>query len=86
MPSAADLPDLETWSTETPTHVNALGVKGIGEAGSIGSTPAIQNAVVDALAHLGVRHVDLPCTPERVWRAIREAGTAGSAPACNVRA
>ena len=77
MPSAADLPELETWSTETPTHVNALGVKGIGEAGSIGSTPAIQNAVVDALAHLGVRHVDLPCTPERVWRAIRDARPAG---------
>jgi len=78
MPSAAELPDLETWSTETPTPVNVLGVKGIGEAGSIGSTPAIQNAVVDALAHLGVRHVDLPCTPERVWRAIRAAAT-GSA-------
>jgi carbon-monoxide dehydrogenase large subunit len=70
MPSAAELPSFETSNTETPTDVNVLGVKGIGESGSIGSTPAIQNAVVDALAHLGVRHVDLPCTPERVWRAI----------------
>jgi carbon-monoxide dehydrogenase large subunit len=74
VPSAADLPGFETASTQTPTDVNPLGVKGIGEAGSIGSTPAVQNAVVDALAHLGVRHVDLPCTPERVWRAIRDAG------------
>jgi carbon-monoxide dehydrogenase large subunit len=74
VPSAADLPGFEAASTQTPTHVNPLGVKGIGEAGSIGSTPAVQNAVVDALAHLGVRHVDLPCTPERVWRAIRDAG------------
>jgi carbon-monoxide dehydrogenase large subunit len=50
-----------------------LGAKGIGEAGTIGATPAVQNAVVDALAHLGVRHIDMPLTPERVWRAIREA-------------
>jgi len=73
MPSAAELPSLETANTETPTHVNPLGAKGIGEAGSIGSTPAVQNAVVDAIAHLGVRHVDLPCSPEHVWRAIRSA-------------
>ena len=58
---------------ETPTSVNPLGAKGIGESGTIGSTPAVQNAVCDALAHLGVRHVDMPCTPERVWRAIRAA-------------
>jgi carbon-monoxide dehydrogenase large subunit len=51
--------------------VNPLGVKGIGQAGAIGSTVAVQNAVVDALAHLGVRHLDLPITPERVWRATR---------------
>ena len=70
MPSAADLPTLETANTETPTHVNPLGAKGIGESGSIGSTPAVQNAVVDALSHLGVRHVDLPCSPERVRAAI----------------
>jgi len=73
MPSAAELPPLETANTETPSDVNPLGAKGIGEAGSIGSTPAVQNAVVDALAHLGVRHVDLPCSPERVWRALRDA-------------
>ena len=59
---------------ETPTDRNPLGVKGIGEAGTIGSTPAVQNAVVDALKHLGVRHVDIPVTPMRVWRAIHEAG------------
>jgi carbon-monoxide dehydrogenase large subunit len=54
---------------ETLTPLNPLGAKGIGEAGTIGSTPAVQNAVIDALSHLGVRHVDMPCTPERVWRA-----------------
>ena len=52
--------------------MNPLGAKGIGEAATIGSTPAVWNAVVDALAHLGVRHLDLPLTPERVWQAIRE--------------
>ncbi len=77
MPSAAELPSFECANTETPTPVNPLGVKGIGESGSIGSTPAVQNAVVDALAHLGVRHVDLPCSPERVWSAIA-AATGGS--------
>jgi carbon-monoxide dehydrogenase large subunit len=51
--------------------VNELGAKGIGEAGTIGATPAVHNAVIDALAHLGVRHIDMPLSPERVWRAIR---------------
>lgn len=74
IPAATDLPDLEVASTRTPTPHNALGVKGVGEAGTIGAIPAVQNAVVDALAHLGVRHVDSPCTPERVWAAIRAAG------------
>jgi carbon-monoxide dehydrogenase large subunit len=73
VPSAAELPSFECDNTETPTPVNPLGAKGIGESGSIGSTPAVQNAVVDALSHLGVRHIDLPCSPERVWRAIRAA-------------
>jgi carbon-monoxide dehydrogenase large subunit len=73
MPSAAELPSFECANTETPTPVNPLGAKGIGESGSIGSTPAVQNAVVDALAHLGVRHIDLPCSPERVWAAINAA-------------
>jgi aerobic carbon-monoxide dehydrogenase large subunit len=73
IPSAAELPSFETHSTETPTPLNPLGAKGIGEAATIGATPAVQNAVIDALAHLGVRHIDLPCTPERVWRTIRDA-------------
>ncbi|HEV8648753.1 MAG TPA: xanthine dehydrogenase family protein molybdopterin-binding subunit [Actinomycetes bacterium] len=73
MPSAADLPGFETMHTETPTPLNPLGAKGIGESGTIGSTPAVHNAVVDALAHLGVTHVDMPLTPERVWRAIQAA-------------
>ena len=71
MISAAELPSFELVSMETPTPVNPLGAKGVGESGTIGSTPAVQSAVVDALAHLGVRHVDMPATPERVWRAIR---------------
>jgi carbon-monoxide dehydrogenase large subunit len=73
MPSAADLPALETIRTQTPTPRNPLGAKGIGESGAVAATPAVQNAVVDALRHLGVTHVDLPLTPERVWRAIRDA-------------
>lgn len=71
--SAAELPSFETAFTETPTDRNPLGSKGIGESGTIGSTPAVHNAVVDALAHLGVRHLDMPATPERVWRAIADA-------------
>jgi aerobic carbon-monoxide dehydrogenase large subunit len=71
--SAAELPSFEVHSTETPTPLNPLGAKGIGEAATIGSTPAVQNAVIDALAHLGVRHIDLPCTPQRVWSTIRDA-------------
>jgi carbon-monoxide dehydrogenase large subunit len=70
MPTAADGIFLEASNTETPTPVNPLGAKGIGESATIGATPAVQNAVVDALSHLGVRHIDLPCTPERVWLAI----------------
>ena len=71
--SAAELPSFELVDMQTPTWVNPLGAKGIGESGTIGATPAVQNAVCDALAPLGVRHVDMPCTPERVWRAIRAA-------------
>jgi carbon-monoxide dehydrogenase large subunit len=73
IPSAAELPSFEASNTETPTPLNPLGAKGIGESGTIGSTPAIQNAVVDALSHLGVRHIDMPLTAERVWRAARDA-------------
>ena len=73
IPSAAELPSYETSNTETDSPRNPLGAKGIGESGTIGSTPAIQNAVVDALSHLGVTHVDMPCSPERVWQAIQAA-------------
>jgi carbon-monoxide dehydrogenase large subunit len=73
IPSAAELPAFVTAHTETPTPLNPLGAKGIGESATIGSTPAVQSAVVDALSHLGVRHIDLPLLPERVWRAIRAA-------------
>jgi aerobic carbon-monoxide dehydrogenase large subunit len=75
MISAAELPSFELVSCVTPTPVNPLGAKGIGESGSIGSTPAVQSAVVDAVAHLGVRHIDIPCTPERVWAAIQAANS-----------
>ena len=78
MPSVADLPAFETMRTQTPTPRNPLGAKGIGESGAVGATPAVQNAVVDALRHLGVTHVDLPLTPERVWRAIRAAAPRGT--------
>jgi carbon-monoxide dehydrogenase large subunit len=70
MASPAELCSFERHYTETPSPINPLGAKGIGESATIGSTPALQNAVVDALSHLGVRHIDLPLTPERVWRAL----------------
>ena len=75
VPSAAELPSFETGRSETPTPLNPLGAKGIGESATIGSTPAVINAAVDALAHLGVRHLDPPLLPERVWRAIAHAPT-----------
>jgi carbon-monoxide dehydrogenase large subunit len=73
MISAAELPSIEVIHMETPTFVNPLGAKGIGESGTIGSTPAVQSAVVDALSHLGIRHIDMPATAERVWSAISAA-------------
>jgi carbon-monoxide dehydrogenase large subunit len=73
MPSAAELPSFEVSNTQTDSPRNPLGAKGIGESGTIGSTPAIHNAVVDAVSHLGVKHIDMPCTAERVWRAIQAA-------------
>jgi aerobic carbon-monoxide dehydrogenase large subunit len=76
--TAAELPSFELLTSETPTDLNPLGVKGIGEAGTIGATPAVHNAVIDALSHLGVRHIDMPTTPERVWTAIREAKKASA--------
>jgi aerobic carbon-monoxide dehydrogenase large subunit len=74
IPRAADIPDYVLGSTETPSPSNPLGVKGVGEAGTIGATPAIANAVIDALSPLGIRHLDLPFTPERVWSAIQGKG------------
>ena len=68
--SAVEAPQIELVAMATPTPRNPLGAKGVGESGTIGSTPAVQSAVVDALAHLGVRHIDMPTTPERVWRAL----------------
>ena len=79
IPSAAELPSFTLLDMATPTHLNPLGVKGIGEAGTIGATPAVQSAVIDALAHLGVRHIDMPLTPLRVWEAIEAARSAGGA-------
>jgi aerobic carbon-monoxide dehydrogenase large subunit len=72
VPSASDLPSYVTAHTESPA-ANRLGVKGVGEAGTIASTPAVVNAIIDALRPLGVRDVTMPCTPERVWRAIETA-------------
>jgi carbon-monoxide dehydrogenase large subunit len=72
-PSAAELPSFECHLTEHPTTQNLLGAKGIGESGTIGGVPAVQNAVIDALAHLGVLHLDIPLTPRRVWNAVSAA-------------
>ncbi len=73
MISATELPSFEVIHMETPTFVNPLGAKGIGESGTIGSTPAVQSAVCDAVSHLGVKHIDMPATSERVWQAIQTA-------------
>ncbi|MEA2656384.1 MAG: aerobic carbon-monoxide dehydrogenase large subunit [Chloroflexota bacterium] len=76
IPTIGEIPQIETVQMETPTPLNPLGAKGIGESGTIGSTPAVQNAVIDAVSHLGVRHIDMPLHPMRVWEAIREAQSA----------
>ena len=68
--SAAELPSFELAPMQTPTFANELGAKGVGESGTIGSIPSVYNAVIDAIAHLGVRHLETPLTPERIWRAI----------------
>jgi aerobic carbon-monoxide dehydrogenase large subunit len=73
VPGAPDLPEFTTDRTETPATSNPLGVKGVGEAGTIASTPAVVGAVVDAVRHLGVDDIAMPCSPERVWRAIQTA-------------
>jgi aerobic carbon-monoxide dehydrogenase large subunit len=76
-PMATEMPEIVTGHTVTPSPLNPLGAKGIGESGTIGSTPAVQNAVIDAVSHLGVRHIDMPLTSERVWQAIQAARTKG---------
>ena len=68
--STAELPSFEVHESVTPTPLNPLGAKGIGESGTVGSTPAVQNAVIDALSHLGIRHLDMPTSPEKIWNAI----------------
>jgi carbon-monoxide dehydrogenase large subunit len=72
VPKASFLPRFETDRTVTPSPVNPLGVKGVGEAGTIACSPAVVNAVVDALSHLGVRHIDMPLKPEKIWRILQE--------------
>jgi carbon-monoxide dehydrogenase large subunit len=82
LPSAADLPSFTIDRTETPSTTNPLGVKGVGEAGTIASTPAVVNAVIDAVRHLGVNDIEMPTTPMRVWTALNggpaDAGDLGS--------
>jgi carbon-monoxide dehydrogenase large subunit len=73
LPRADDLPSFEIGLHEALTPVNVLGIKGAGESGATGAPPAVINAIIDALAVLGVTHIDMPATPERVWRAIAEA-------------
>jgi carbon-monoxide dehydrogenase large subunit len=78
MPRAGDLIGFHVESNPVPTKTNPLGVKGAGEAGSVGALPAVTNALVDALSVLGINHIDLPATPERLWRAIQEARAKGA--------
>ena len=73
IPAAPELPMFEAIEMQTPTPINPLGAKGIGESGTIGATPAVQSAVIDAVSHLGVRHVEMPCNGQRVWQAIQDA-------------
>ena len=80
LPSAADVPSFETDRTETPSPTNSLGVKGVGEAATIACSPAIVNAVVDALRPLGITYLDMPLTPLRMWEAIRSATGGGAGP------
>jgi carbon-monoxide dehydrogenase large subunit len=74
MPRAGDLSAIHCDSNPVPTKTNPLGVKGAGEAGNVGALPAVANALVDALSPFGIRHIEMPATPERLWRALREAG------------
>jgi carbon-monoxide dehydrogenase large subunit len=83
--SATEVPSFELADMATLTTYNPLGAKGIGEAGTIGATPAVQNAVVDAVAHLGVRHIDMPTSSRRVWQALQAAGAGETAPTASTR-
>ncbi|MGI8649015.1 MAG: xanthine dehydrogenase family protein molybdopterin-binding subunit, partial [Rubrobacter sp.] len=74
-PGAPELPNFTLEQTVTPSPTNPMGVKGIGESGAIGSSPAVMNAVIDALSHLGVTHLDMPASPMKVWEAIKDAKT-----------
>lgn len=78
IPNALDVPNIDVTNPQTPSPHNPLGVKGIGEAGTIGSTPAVQNAVIDAIRHVGVDHIDMPLTPNRIWTALQTAGATES--------
>jgi aerobic carbon-monoxide dehydrogenase large subunit len=80
MPRADDLPSFELDRTVTPTPVNPLGAKGAGEAGSVGAPAAIVNAVLDALSPFGIRSLDMPLRPERVWAALRPARSRDASP------
>ena len=75
LPRAADLPPLDITLAGVPTERNPLGVKGVGQAGCIAAPQTIVHAIIDALCPLGIKHIDMPATPERIWRAIRDAGT-----------
>ena len=75
MPRAGDLPEIGWAARSIPTRTNSLGVKGVGEVGTIAAPPAVMNAILDALAPLGVTHLDMPATPQAVWRAIRDVQT-----------
>ncbi len=77
VPTAVETPNWETGKTITPSPHHPLGAKGVGESATVGAPPAIVNAVVDALSHLGVRHIEIPITPPKVWAILKEAGVAG---------
>jgi carbon-monoxide dehydrogenase large subunit len=78
MPRASDMVGFHVESNPVPTKTNPLGVKGAGEAGCVGAMPAVANALVDALSALGIRHIEMPATPERLWKAIQEARAKGA--------
>ena len=80
MPRADDIPSVHLETRAVPTAVNPLGVKGVGEAGTVGSLVATINAICDALSPLGIRHIEMPATPARVWAAIQDAKRANPAP------